>query len=226
MIEEASTRAMINLDIRRPTKDVVRLLFLGAHADDIEIGCGGTALRMIEEWQEVEVKWIVFCSNNDRKQEAAASAKAILSGARSSEVIIKDFRDGFLPYTGKEVKEFFEQLKNRYQPDIIFTHYRDDLHQDHRLLSELTWNTYRDHLILEYEIPKYDGDFGTPNFFFQISPETCQRKISILMDSFESQKSKHWFAPETFWAIARLRGMESGSRTQYAEGFYCRKGVL
>jgi LmbE family N-acetylglucosaminyl deacetylase len=217
---------MMNLEIKRHADEVVKLLFLGAHSDDIEIGCGGTAIRLIKEWQRVEVMWVVFCSSPHRRKEAEDSAHRILTGAESAKVIVKDFRDGFLPYTGFEVKESFEQLKERFQPDVIFTHYRHDLHQDHRLLSELTWNTYRNHLILEYEIPKYDGDLGSPNLFVPLEREICETKISTMLGSFASQESKHWFAAETFWGLMRLRGMESGSPTQFAEGFYARKVVL
>ena len=149
-----------------------------------------------------------------------------MKGARKREVFILDFKDGFLPYVGAEVKAYFEKLKNEFSPDIIFTHYGKDAHQDHRLISELTWNTYRNHLILEYEIPKYDGDIGSPNFFIPISGENAAEKIKLILEHYPSQAGKQWFDDETFRSLLRIRGMESVSESKYAEGFYVRKAVL
>ena len=202
----------------------LRLLCLGAHSDDIEIGCGGTILRLLDEYEETSVCWVVLGSSGQRDEEAVASAEKFLTGAKTKEIIVADFRDGFFPYHGERVKEFFEGLKGKTSPDIIFTPYRNDLHQDHRLVSELTWNTYRNHLILEYEIVKYDGDIGNPNLFVQLDEATCQEKIGILMDCFKTQQHHDWFTPDAFSSLLRLRGIESKGR--YAEAFYCRKVVV
>ncbi|HXY13622.1 MAG TPA: PIG-L deacetylase family protein [Terriglobales bacterium] len=217
---------MLKAQLAKPAGSVRQILCLGAHCDDIEIGCGGTILRWLEEQPQTAVYWVVFSSGPGRREEAQASAMAFLQKAQCKNVMIKDFRDGFLPYVGKEVKECFEDLKQKTSPDIIFTHYRDDLHQDHRLVSELTWNTWRDHLILEYEIPKYDGDFGSPNCFVELDESLCRRKSDYLLEHFPSQRNKHWFSEETFQALLRLRGMECHSATTFAEGFYSRKLVL
>jgi len=139
--------------------------------------------------------------------------------------VIKEFRDGYFPYSGAEIKDCFEELKRGNPPDLILTHYRNDLHQDHRLVSELTWNTFRDHLILEYEIVKYDGDLGVPNFFVQLSDAICRQKVTNLLECFGSQRGKHWFTEDTFLAMLRLRGLECNARDRLAEAFYCRKGL-
>jgi LmbE family N-acetylglucosaminyl deacetylase len=204
----------------------LRVLALGAHADDIEIGCGGTLLRLASERGALEVVWVVFCATPERAAEAHASAGAFLQGVGKGRVVIRDHRDGFLPYAGAVVKEELETLKREFSPDLVFTHYRSDLHQDHRLVSDLTWNTWRDHLVLEYEIPKYDGDFGSPNFFSQLSAATLDRKIALVLEHFKSQAQKHWFAPELLKAVARIRGMECVAAEGLAEGFYCRKAVF
>ncbi len=179
---------MQNLTFAGDKSHPLRLLCLGAHSDDIEIGCGGTVLRLLDEYEETSVCWVVLASSGRRDEEAVASAEKFLTGAKRKEIIVADFRDGFFPYQGERVKEFFEGLKVKTSPDIIFTPYRNDLHQDHRLVSELTWNTYRNHLILEYEIVKYDGDIGNPNLFVQLDEATCQEKIGILMDCFKTQQ--------------------------------------
>ncbi len=197
------------------------VLCLGAHCDDIEIGCGGTLLTLKRAGKLKSVKWVIFTSNERRKQEALACAGFFLEGVSEKEIIIHDFRDGFLPFRATEVKERFEEMKSGNVPALIFTHYRDDRHQDHRLISELTWNTFRDHLILEYEIPKWDGDLGVPNAFVGIEEDILKEKIDYLFRAYTSQSSKHWFDPGTFSALPRIRGMESASR--YAEAFYARK---
>jgi LmbE family N-acetylglucosaminyl deacetylase len=203
----------------------LRALALGAHADDIEIGCGGTLLRLARQ-RELEVLWVVFCSTPQRADEARASAARFLHGASSSRVMVGSHRDGFLPYEGGAIKDEFEDLKGNFRPDVVLTHFRDDRHQDHRLVSELTWNTWRDHLILEYEIPKYDGDFGTPNLFVPLSKALVETKIENLLASFPSQASKPWFSGDLFHAVARIRGMECQAPEGLAEAFYCRKLVL
>jgi len=207
-------------------KGPVRVLCLGAHCDDIEIGCGGTVLKLLEERNEFIFSWVTFSSHGQRSAEARDSALRFLKNSNSSSLIVKEFRDGFFPYSGTEIKESFEQLKEEFDPDLIFTHFRSDLHQDHRLISDLTWNTFRNHLILEYEIPKYDGDLASPNLFVELSEQVCREKIDILHDAYLSQKNKQWFTEDTFWSLLRIRGMEANSATRFAEGFYCRKIVF
>jgi LmbE family N-acetylglucosaminyl deacetylase len=202
------------------------LLCLGAHCDDIEVGCSGTVLSLLGQYPEMSVTWAVMASNEHRAAEALASAHALLAGIAKKTILIQSFRDGFLPYHGAAVKEYVESLKADVSPDLVLTHYRHDLHQDHRLLSELTWNTFRDHLIWEYEIPKYDGDMGNPNLFVPLDAELCRRKVQNLLASFPSQASKPWFREDLFLALMRLRGMECHAPSGYAEGFYCRKAVL
>jgi LmbE family N-acetylglucosaminyl deacetylase len=217
---------MLSLSLNAGDNRPVRLLCLGAHCDDIEIGCGGTILNLSAAAPQLEIYWVIFSSDDQRKHEALKCADAFLNNFNKRNIVIHGFRDGFLPCHGSEVKETFEQLKTEVSPDLILTHYRHDLHQDHRLVSELTWNTFRDYLILEYEIPKYDGDFGAPNFFVPLDQTVCQRKIDYILDAFESQKNKRWFSRELFSSVLRLRGMEANAASGYAEGFYCRKAIL
>jgi len=217
---------MLRTSFLRPAAGPLRVLALGAHADDIEIGCGGTLLRLAAEQKGLEVTWVVFCSTPERAREARASAEEFLRGVERARVVLKEFRDGFLPYLGATVKEAFESLKCEVAPDLIFTHHRGDLHQDHRLVSELTWNTFRDHLILEYEIPKYDGDLGSPNFFAPLSRATLERKVELILRAFPTQARKPWFDADLFRAVARIRGMECVAPEGLAEAFYCRKAVL
>jgi LmbE family N-acetylglucosaminyl deacetylase len=200
-----------------------RALALGAHSDDLEIGCGGTVLRLAAAGLLSEVRWIVFSADDTRAREAEKSASLLLAEAPHADVSVRRFRDGFFPYHGGEIKDFFEELKLEFQPDLILTHRRDDLHQDHRLLSELTWNTFRNHLILEYEVPKYDGDLASPNLFVELSEEICRRKIETLVETFASQAGRAWFTPDVFWSLLRLRGLESNAASGYAEAFHCRK---
>jgi LmbE family N-acetylglucosaminyl deacetylase len=202
------------------------VLCIGAHSDDIEIGCGGTVLKLINTVKKSEFYWVVLSADGQRKKEAQESASAFLSEARDRHVVIKNYRDGYFPYIGAEIKDYFETLKHEVQPDVIFTHFRGDLHQDHRLVSELTWNSFRDHLILEYEIPKYDGDLNTPNFFVYLDEDEWKAKIGIILDSFKSQIGNQWCTEDAFRAIMRIRGVESNSPSQHAEAFFCRKQVL
>ena len=199
---------------------------IGAHCDDIEIGCGGTVLRMISEYNIARLIWIVFTSNEERKTEALKSAGLFLEDAGTADVRVLEFQDGFLPASWSEIKGYFNLLKKEHNPDVIFTHCRDDLHQDHRLINEFTWNTFRNHLILEYEIPKYDGDLGKPNLFTPLNSSIKERKLQIINECFGSQHSKHWFDPELLTSLMRIRGMESVSGSGYAEAFYSRKIVL
>jgi LmbE family N-acetylglucosaminyl deacetylase len=204
----------------------LNILCLGAHSDDIEIGCGGTILQLSEKYPNCVFHWVVFSAIGVREAEAKDALSRFVPTGRLKGSMLKNFPDAFMPFMGAEVKRVFEELKGAVSPDLIFTHNRKDAHQDHRLLSELTWNTFRDHLILEYEIPKYDGDLGQPNVFVPLEAEACERKINYIWDSFASQRSKPWFRQDTFLSLMRLRGMECNASSGYAEAFYCRKLVL
>lgn len=214
---------MLKLAFDLPDNRPLRILCLGAHSDDLEIGCGGSILELIGRYPDLHVTWIVFSALGSRASEARASAEAYLAGANCKTIVLKEFKDSFFPYHGAEIKDFFNQLKAEPAPDLIFTHYRYDLHQDHRLICELTWNTFRNHLILEYEIPKYDGDMGAPNLFISLDEAICQKKIDLLLEHFQTQSNRHWFSEDTFFALMRLRGMEAPNPGKFAEAFYCRK---
>jgi LmbE family N-acetylglucosaminyl deacetylase len=214
---------MLPLSLTNRKDKTLNVLCLGAHCDDIEIGCGATLLTLLGQNLDVNVYWQVFTSTPSRKQEAIAGAEYFASKASQIEVDIRDFRDGYLPYEGSAVKEAMEETKSNFVPDVIFTHYRKDLHQDHRKISELTWNTFRDHLILEYEIPKWDGDMGAPNVFVAIDEVVADDKISALQSIYNSQNAKGWFSDDLFHSIMRIRGMESNSASGLAEAFYARK---
>ncbi|MCL4708119.1 PIG-L family deacetylase [bacterium] len=216
---------MLQLEFASPEQHL-KILCVGAHCDDIEIGCGGTLLKLTKSHRQIDVFWLVLTSTPERKLEALACANLFLEGVREKKVAVEDFCDGFLPYEGARVKEYFENLKREFSPDLIFTHYRHDLHQDHRLICELTWNTFRNHLILEYEIPKYDGDLGNPNFFVHLHDLHCLAKVKNLLASYVSQQARTWFTEETFLALMRIRGMESCAPRGYAEAFYARKIVF
>ncbi len=209
--------------LSRPTRGL-RVLCLGAHSDDIEIGCGGLILQLIARAPRISIDWVVFSALSARATEARRSADLFLKGVARRNVRVEEFRDGFFPYEPR-VKQVFESLK-AVKPDVVFTHYRHDRHQDHRTLSDLTWNTFRDHLVLEYEIPKFDGDLGTPNCFVPLDRKVCDRKVRYLNQAFGTQRDKHWFTDETFLGLMRLRGMECRSRTGFAEAFYVRKAVV
>jgi LmbE family N-acetylglucosaminyl deacetylase len=202
------------------------VLYLGAHSDDIEIGCGGTTLRLIEEYPHLRVYWVVFSATPARAVEAVSSAEKFLAGVSDRQIIVKEFPDGFFPYVGAEIKRYFEELKQIVSPALIFTHYREDRHQDHRILNELTWSTFRNHFILEYEIPKYDGDLGSPNLFVPLDEAIFQKKIGYLLRYFVTQSDRQWFTAETFGSLLRLRGIESKAKGGFAEAFYCRKIIL
>jgi LmbE family N-acetylglucosaminyl deacetylase len=211
---------MLELTLQGATASVRRVLAVGCHPDDLEIGCGGTLLSLTRGSPGVEVTWVVLSASGERAEEARASASAFLAAAASSDLRLHDFGDGYLPWSGGDVKDVFEGLKG-VEPDLVLTHARHDLHQDHRLACELTWNTFRDHLILEYEIPKYDGDLGAPNVFVSLEPELVDEKLRLLTEHYGSQADKHWFDEELFRGLMRIRGMESATR--YAEAFTCRK---
>lgn len=213
------------LGLARPG-ETLNLLCLGAHSDDIEIGAGGTILGWIESGVRLRVTWCVLSAAGPRAEEAKASAQAFLDGAADTGLRLAEFRDGFFPYQGGDIKSWMEELKTGVEPDVILTHRHDDAHQDHRELCRLTWNTFRDHVILEYEIPKWDGDLGRPNLYAPLSRATLARKLDLLQAHFASQRSKDWFDPEIFSGLARLRGMECRAPERYAEGFVMRKGLL
>lgn len=202
------------------------ILFLGAHCDDIEIGCGGTIMNIVEQAPETKIVCITLSSEGNRADETRAATMRLLAGAKDPVVEVEAFRGSYFPYVGAALKEFIETLKTRFEPDIIFSHRRGDLHQDHRVTNELTWNTFRNHLILEYEITKYDGDIGVPNTFVPLTRDRLQKKIDILMGYFQSQLHRQWFTRDTFEAIARLRGIECNAPEGYAEGFFARKLCL
>jgi LmbE family N-acetylglucosaminyl deacetylase len=203
-----------------------RILCLGAHSDDIEIGAGGTLLRLAGQASDLEVWWVVFSAPGPRAEEARRSADEFLSGVAHKEIRIASFRQSYFPGEWPSIKDWFEKISSEFKPDVVFTHYREDRHQDHRVLSDLAWNTFRNHLILEYEILKYDGDLGSPNVFIPLSEQLCARKVELLLKHFKTQSNKHWFTSDAFEALSRLRGIECASVTGRAEAFYCRKMVL
>jgi len=203
-----------------------QILCLGAHSDDIEIGCGGTILKILQAFDNLDFFWVVLSSDNERKEEAFESANTLLIKANSFHIEIYQYKENYFPYIGHEIKSTIDELKLKISPDIIFTHYRNDLHQDHRIISELTWNAFRDHFILEYEVPKYDGDIGNPNFFVHLNEHLIRTKIHHLLSNFKTQKNRHWFTDDVFLSLARLRGIESNAPDNFAEAFHCRKIVF
>lgn len=210
-----------------PCDSVCSILCLGAHADDLEIGCGGTLMQLLAERpREIDVHWVVLSGDTARSAEAARGGELFLANARRRKITVKGFRDTCFPFIGGEIKEFFATLQKDESPDLIFTHRREDLHQDHRLVSELTWCAFRNHVIFEYEIPKYEGDLGHPNLYVPLPEAICRRKVESLVEVFATQRSKPWFTPDTFWSLLRLRGVECNSPTRFAEAFTCRKLVL
>jgi len=216
---------MHSLRLPFDSRSPITILCLGAHSDDIEIGCGGTILHLARQYPNSMFHWVVFSAIGERAAEAKRAAE-LFAGMRALKgPLLKTFQDGFMPFVGGDVKTIFEELKAA-SLDLIFTHNRHDAHQDHRLLAELTWNTFRDHLILEYEVPKYDGDLGQPNLFVPLESELCERKVRYILEAFQSQQSKRWFRKDTFFSLMRLRGMECNAPSGYAEAFYCRKLIL
>jgi LmbE family N-acetylglucosaminyl deacetylase len=201
------------------------ILALGAHSDDIEIGCGGTLLEILSE-REVDVTWVVLAARGERADEARRSAEAMLAEAHSSRIVLDEFEDSFFPYDGRRIKHRFEELKEEIAPDVVFTHQRDDLHQDHRLVCELTWNTFRDHLVLEYEVPKVDGDLSRTNAYSPLAERTVERKLAHLLDHFPTQRGRPWFTADLFHGLMRLRGMEANAPSGLAEAFIARKLLL
>ena len=214
---------MLNLT---PAADGLEVLCLGAHSDDLELGCAGTLLRLLDEVRIDRVTWVVLSGNDQRRAEAEESCLRLTEGRCKVEFVAQEFRDGYFPYTAAPIKEFVESLKERTSPDLILTHYREDRHQDHRLASELTYNAFRDHLILEYEVMKKDGDLGRPNVYVPLDEETANRKVRLLIEGFASQRDRSWFSEDAFLALMRLRGIEASAPSGYAEAFYGRKLVL
>jgi len=204
----------------------LELLCLGAHSDDLEIGCSGTVMRWLREFCVERITWVVLSGDDRRTCEATHSAEAILGRHPGSRIVTQSFRDGYFPYTAVPIKDFFETLKHEVKPDIVLTHYREDRHQDHRLVSELTYNTFRNHLVLEYEVMKRDGDLGQPNTYVALDEATVDRKVDHLMTHFGSQRDRSWFSQDAFRGLMRLRGIEAGSASGHAEAFYCRTLVL
>ncbi len=216
---------MLKLSLGSPNQPL-RLLCIGAHSDDIEIGCGGTILEWLSTYIHAEVTWVVLCAPGARTHEARDSANALLRKAKQRNLVLRDFQDGYLPAQFNQAKDLFEEFKASGKPDLILTHYLEDRHQDHRLIAELTWQTFRDHLILEYEIPKYEGDLAQPNLFVPLSNDMGRYKVDHLMQHFGSQRSKVWFRPETFFGLMQLRGMECRAESGFAEAFHARKLCL
>jgi LmbE family N-acetylglucosaminyl deacetylase len=205
-------------------RGIKRLLCLGAHSDDIEIGAGATVLRVVRENPDVEVTWCVLSGNETRQTEARSGAEHILGSSTTRSIVLKDFTDSYFPEQRQTIKQFFERSLKSTDPDLILTHARADAHQDHRIVNELTWNTFRSHQIWEYEIPKWDGDVMQPNLYVPVDPEDVTTKITVLREIFASQRSKHWFDEETFRGLMRIRGLESNTR--YSEAFVARKFVV
>ena len=208
-----------------PNNSKPKILCLGAHADDIEIGSGGTVLKLVHDYPGAEFYWVVFSAEGLRSEEAHESVDAFLGNA-SRVVDVLDFKDSYFPFVGAHIKDYFVSLKTKFAPDLVLTHCITDAHQDHQLIAKLTWNAFRDNFIMEYEIPKYDGDLGTPNVYVNLNESFVEKKLSNICNVFRSQKNKSWFSPESFRAIMSIRGIESNSPSKYAEGFYSRKIIL
>ncbi len=213
---------MLKLGLER----VRTILCIGSHADDIEIGCGGTVMKLLAANPSIKVHWVVLSADGRRAREAARGARLLLRDAGDVDVDVKDFSDSKFAFEGAHLRAYFEELGRMTAPDLVFTHRREDMHQDHRFVAELTWSIFRNHLILEYEIPKYEGDLGQPNLFVPVDEATCRRKVEALMRTFKTQGSKPWFSEDTFWSLLRIRGVECNSPTKFAEALYCRKMTM
>jgi LmbE family N-acetylglucosaminyl deacetylase len=201
----------------------LRILCVGAHSDDIEIGCGGTLLRLLSERPGSTVHWVVFSASPEREAEARASAADFTRDAKAASVVVKTFRESYFPSVWPEIKDFYEEVRKQFEPDVVLCHHRHDLHQDHRVVAELAWNTFRRHLILEYEIPKWEGDLGTPNFFVPLSRAHADRKVELLLKHFATQAARGWFRPDTFHGLMSIRGVECQAEEARAEAFHARK---
>ena len=217
---------MLTLALDLPRDRQAKILLLGAHSDDVEIGCGATLVRLAAEQSRALIHWVVFSGIGPREHEAKASAEEFLAGFPDHRIAVHQFRDAYFPQCIGEIKDIFETLKNEISPDLIFTHHGMDRHQDHKVISDLTWNTFRNHMILEYEIPKYDGGLGDPNVFIPVTNEQCEQKIDALLRHFQTQRNKHWFSRDLFAGLMRVRGLEANSPSGLAEAFHCRKATL
>ena len=214
---------MISIDLSSQT--IKSVLCLGAHSDDIEIGCSGLVMRLLRTFADIHVRWVVFAASATRRSEALSSAELVLADVQHKEIVVEQFRNGYFPFHGAEIKDCFEEMKTEVNPDLILTHYREDRHQDHRCISDLTWNTFRDHFILEYEVPKYDGDLGRPNHYVPLPGELVEKKLALLESGFPSQQSRPWFSRDVFSGLMRLRGVECNADSGYAEAYFARKVV-
>jgi LmbE family N-acetylglucosaminyl deacetylase len=214
---------MLDFQLAPRSDRPLRILCVGAHCDDIEIGCGGYVRRLLREHPAAQVRWVVFSGNEEREREARAAAADFLTGAGAAQVDVLDFRESFFPDQWAAIKEHFEVIRRDFEPDCVLTHHQKDRHQDHRVLAELAWNTFRNHLILEYEIPKYDADLGRPNVFVPLSQADAAHKVRSIREHFRSQSERAWFDEETFWALLRLRGLECNAPEKFAEGFHVSK---
>lgn len=201
------------------------VLCLGAHCDDIEIGCGGTLIELAQRYADLHFAWVVFSGDATREHETRTAAAELLPDAQLS-LEVHQFRGSYFPYVGGALKDAFEALRLRIVPDLILTHHLQDRHQDHRLVAELTWNTFRRHTILEYEIPKYEGDLGQPQVYCPLAPTSVERKIATLLRCFPSQRNHQWFDGDMFRGHLRLRGIECDSATLHAEAFHGRKLLI
>ena len=214
------------LPLSLPGREPLKVLCLGAHCDDIEIGCAGTLMTLQRRHPGTNFEWVVFTREERRDAETRQAAARVHEGAVSANVEVLDFRMSYLPFEGAKVKDHFETIKRRVEPSVIFTHRLEDRHQDHRLVAELTWNTFRNHLVLEYEIPKYEGDLGHPNLYVPLDAAVAARKLEILMSCFPSQQSRAWFSRELFEGQLRLRGIECNAPSGCAEAFHVRKAII
>lgn len=206
--------------------DPLSVLCLGAHCDDIEIGCAGTIMTLQNRFPSAKFRWVVFSGEDGRSLESRNAAEAIHGAAGNATIEVLELRGSYFPWAGAEIKDHFERIKAELNPDLVLTHFLQDRHQDHRAIAEATWQTFRNHLVLEYEIPKYEGDLGHPNVLVPIQPEIAKRKVDILMSCFPSQRHRTWFTPDLFLAHMRLRGVECHSPSGYAEAFHARKIVF
>jgi LmbE family N-acetylglucosaminyl deacetylase len=216
---------MLALTLAPPSARQLDILCIGAHCDDIEIGCGGTILSLQRQYPRCKIHWLVLTSVPTRRQEAMTAVRKFIRPSARGEVRIGTLPDGYLPAHFSEVKTQFEDLKRAIHPDLILTHHELDRHQDHSLISQITWQTFRDHMIWEYEIPKYDGDLLTPNMYVPLVSAVAARKVAMIVRTFSSQETKSWFSAENLLAAMRIRGLESRSPSGFAEAFHCRKLV-
>jgi LmbE family N-acetylglucosaminyl deacetylase len=217
---------VLTVALNRALDEPVQILCLGAHCDDIEIGAGGTILQLLAERPGSTIRWVVFASTPDREREARASAEAFTAAAKEVTIDVYRFRESFFPYVAADIKEQFEAIHATIEPDVVLTHRREDEHQDHRTIAGLTWNTFRDHVVLEFEIPKYEGDLGHPNVYVDLPEPIAERKIELILEHFASQRRRPWFKASTFRGLMAVRGVECNASDGFAEAFHARKLVL